>query len=136
MRHFAFVAALAAIAAASTAFAAPDVLSIGQIVEGELTTNDSPRDDGGVSRDYKVEALSGQFLIVSLTSEDFDGIVTIFNPDRSKAIENDDRVEGNLNPLAVLETAQDGIYTIRVGSFGGGEKSVGKYKLKVMAFSE
>lgn len=136
MRRSALVAALVAVAAASTAFAAPETVRVGQTVQGELTANDSPRDDGGVSRDYKVEARSGQFLIVSLTSEDFDGIVTIFNPDRTKAIENDDRSDGNLNPLAVAETAQDGNYTIRVGSLGSGEKSVGKYTLKVMAFSE
>ena len=62
--------------------------------------------------------------------------MTVFNPDRTKAIENDDRADGNLNPLAVVETAQDGSYTIRVGSLGSGEESMGKFTLKVMAFSE
>jgi hypothetical protein len=130
------VLALATLALAGTAAAAPETIRVGQTVQGELTTSDSPRDDGGVSRDYKVEARSGQFLIVSVTSDDFDGTVTVFNPDRSKAIENDDRADGNLNPLAVVETAQDGSYTIRVGSLGSGDESLGKFTLKVMAFSE
>lgn len=128
--------ALAASAFAGSAFAAPETLRLGQTVQGELTGNDAPRDDGGVSRDYRVEARAGQFLIVSMTSDDFDGIVTVFNPDRSKAIENDDRADGNLNPLAVVETAQDGTYTVRVGSLGSGDESLGKFTLKVVAFSE
>jgi hypothetical protein len=128
--------ALAALAFAGAALAAPETIRVGQTIEGELTANDSPRDDGGVSRDYRVEAQSGQFLIVSMNSDDFDGIVTVFNPDRTKAIENDDRADGNLNPLAVVETAQDGTYTVRVGSLGSGDESIGKFTLKVMAFSE
>ena len=134
MRRFAL--ALATLTFAGLAAAAPETIRVGQTVHGELTANDSPRDDGGVSRDYKVEARTGQFLIVSVTSEDFDGVVTVFNPDRTKAIENDDRADGNLNPLAVVETAQDGSYTIRVGSLGSGDESMGKFTLKVMAFSE
>lgn len=130
------VIALATLALAGAASAAPETLRVGQTVQGELTANDAPRDDGGVSRDYKVDARSGQFLIVSMTSDDFDGTLTIFNPDRSKAVENDDRADGNLNPLAVVETAQDGTYTIRVGSLGSGDESMGKFTLKVMAFSE
>jgi hypothetical protein len=129
------VACLAAVLAVP-ALAAPETIRVGQTLQGELTGDDAPRDDGGVSRDYRVEARSGQFLIVSMTSEDFDGHVTVFNPDRSKAIENDDRTDGNLNPLAVVETAQDGVYTIRVGSLGSGDGSTGKFTLKVMAFSE
>lgn len=128
--------ALAAFAFAGAALAAPETIRVGQTVQGELTANDAPRDDGGVSRDYRVEAQSGQFLIVSMNSDDFDGIVTVFNPDRTKAIENDDRADGNLNPLAVVETAQDGTYTVRVGSLGSGDESIGKFTLKVMAFSE
>ena len=68
-----------------------------------------------------------------------DGLGHLGDPDdkaRTKAIENDDRADGNLNPLAVVETAQDGSYTIRVGSLGSGDESMGKFTLKVMAFSE
>ncbi len=132
MRRLSF--ALAALAFAGSAAATPETLRIGQTVQGELTANDAPRADGGLSRDFRVEASSGQFLIVSMTSEDFDAIVTVFNPDRSVAVENDDRAEGNLNPLAVVETAQDGVYTIRIGSLGGG-KSTGAFTLKVRAFA-
>ena len=134
MRRFAL--ALATLTFAGLAAAAPETIRVGQTVQGELTANDSPRDDGGVARDYRVEARAGQFLIVSVTSEDFDGVVTVFNPDRTKAIENDDRADGNLNPLAVVETVQDGNYTIRIGSLGSGDDAMGKFTLKVMAFSE
>lgn len=134
MRRFAF--ALTTLTFAGLAVAAPETIRVGQTVQGELTASDSPRDDGGVSRDYRVEARAGHFLIVSVTSEDFDGVVTVFNPDRTKAIENDDRADGNLNPLAVVETAQDGNDTIRVGSLGSGDESMGKFTLKVMAFSQ
>ena len=138
MRHIApaRAAALVLLAFAGAASAAPETLRVGQTVEGELTANDSPRDDGGVSRDYRVEAKAGQFLIVSMTSDDFDGHLTVFNPDRSKAVENDDRADGNLNPLAVVETAQDGVYTIRAGSLGSGDESTGRFTLKVRAFTD
>lgn len=136
MRRIPKAAALALLAAAAPVWAAPETLRPGQTVQGELTANDAPRDDGGVSRDYKIEARSGQFLVVSATSSDFDGHLTVFNPDRSKAAENDDRVEGNLDPLAVVETSQDGVYTIRIGSLGSGDESLGKFTLKVVAFSE
>ena len=121
---------------AGAASAAPETLRVGQTIEGELTANDAPRDDGGVSRDYRIEAKAGQFLIVSMTSEDFDGHLTVFNPDRSKAVENDDRTENNYDPLAVVETAQDGVYTIRAGSLGSGEESLGRFTLKVRAFTD
>ncbi|GIX37177.1 MAG: hypothetical protein KatS3mg127_0416 [Silanimonas sp.] len=134
MRRLALVLALSAFAGG--AFAAPETVRVGQTVRGELTVNDAPRDDGGVSKDYKVEAKSGQFLIVSVISDDFDGHVTIYNPDRSKAAENDDRADGNLNPLAVVETSQDGVYTVRVGSLGGGDRATGRFTMKVVAFSE
>lgn len=134
MRRLAIAAAV--LIFAGSALAAPETLRIGQTVQGELTANDAPRDDGGVSRDYRVTVPSGQFLIVSMISDDFDGVVTVFNPDRSKAVENDDRADGNLNPLAVVETTQDGTYTIRVGSLGSGDESIGTFTLKVVAFSE
>ena len=130
------LALIAALLVAGAATAAPETLRIGQTVEGELTADDAPRDDGGVSRDYRIEAKAGQFLIVSMTSDDFDGHLTVFNPDRSKAVENDDRADGNLNPLAVVETAQDGVYTIRAGSLGSGDESTGRFTLKVRAFSD
>lgn len=133
MRRLAIAAAV--LIFAGSALAAPETLRIGQTVQGELTANDAPRDDGGVSRDYRVTVPSGQFLIVSMISDDFDGVVTVFNPDRSKAVENDDRADGNLNPLAVVETTQDGTYTIRVGSLGSGDESLGTFTLKVVAFS-
>lgn len=129
-------AALLASALAGAASAAPETLRIGQTVEGELTADDAPRDDGGVSRDYRIEARAGQFLIVSMSSDEFDGHLTVFNPDRSKAAENDDRTEGNLDPLAVVETAQDGVYTIRAGSLGSGDSSTGRFTLKVRAFND
>lgn len=126
----------AALAAASAAHAAPETLRPGQTVQGELTDADAPRDDGGVSRDFRVEAKAGQFLVVSVRSDDFDGHVTVFAPDRTKVAENDDRVSGDYDPLAVAETAQDGLYTVRVGSLGGGESATGRFTLRVLAFSE
>ena len=136
MRRFAL--ALATLTFAGLAAAAPETIRVGQTVQGELTASDSPRDDGGVSRDYTVDARTGQFLIVSVTSEDFDGVVTVFNPDRTKAIENDDRADGNFDPLAVAETKVDGVYRIRVASLGSGEegKVFGRFTMKVVAFSE
>jgi len=47
-----------------------------------------------------------------------------------------DRADGNLNPLAVVETEQDGIYIIRVGPLGSGDESLGKFQMKVVSFSE
>ena len=134
MRQFAVT--LAAALFAGAAAAAPETVRLGETIEGALTASDSPRDGGGVSRDYRVQASSSQFLIVSVRSEDFDGTVTVFNPDRSKAAENDDRADGNLNPLAVVETEQDGIYIIRVGSLSSGDESLGKFQMKVVTFSE
>ena len=131
------VLALALLPFAAAAAEAP-MVRIGQTVEGQLTADDAPTSDQGVSRDYRVEAKAGQFLIVSVKSDDFDAKVTVFNPDRTQAVENDDRADGNLNPLAVAETGEDGVYRIRVASLGGGDeaKAFGRFTMKVVAFSE
>lgn len=128
--------ALALATLALPAMAAPETLKLGQTLQGTLTADDSPRDDGGVSRDYKVQAEAGSFIIVSMKSEEIDGIVSAFNPDRTKAGENDDRAEGNYDPLLTIEATQTGTYTIRVGSLGSGEQTVGAFSLKVVSFKE
>lgn len=120
----------------SAALAAPETIRASQRIEAELTTEDSPRDDGGVSRDYRIQVEAGSFLIVSVSSEDFDGVLSVFNPDRTKAGENDDRSDGNLNPLVAVEAVESGLYTIRVSSLGNGESGLGKFSLRSVTAKE
>jgi len=134
MRHV-LVLALS-ILSTSAVLASPETIRPGQRIEAELTSEDSPREGGGVSRDYKIEVDAGSFLIVSASSEEFDGLLSIFNPDRSKAGDNDDRTDGSLDPLVAVEASQSGVYTIRIASIGEGGESLGKFSLRTAVVKE
>jgi len=68
-------------------------------------------------------------LVIELTSESFDSIVTLLAPDGSTVGENDDGPDGTTNSLLFTRITKPGTYVVRVRAFG--ETGVGPFKLKV-----
>ncbi|WP_071189826.1 PPC domain-containing protein [Trichormus sp. NMC-1] len=94
-----------------------------------LSDKDIPTGQGGFARDYTVKLNKGDNLAIDLSSENFDGMITLLAPDGSTVAENDDGPDGTSNSLLFTRITETGNYIIRVRSFG--ETGVGQFKLKV-----
>ncbi|WP_414551260.1 PPC domain-containing protein [Anabaena sp. CCY 0017] len=94
-----------------------------------LSVKDIPTGQGGFGRDYIVKLNKGDKLVIDLTSESFDTIVTLLAPNGATVAENDDGPDGTSNSLLFTRIQETGNYIIRVRSFG--ETGVGPFKLKV-----
>ncbi|MBD2566357.1 PPC domain-containing protein [Anabaena lutea] len=94
-----------------------------------LSDKDIPTGQGGFARDYTVKLNKGDNLAIDLSSENFDGMITLLAPDGSTVGENDDGPDGTSNSLLFTRITENGNYIIRVRSFG--ETGVGEFKLKV-----
>ncbi|MBD2628540.1 PPC domain-containing protein [Trichormus variabilis] len=94
-----------------------------------LSDKDIPTGQGGFARDYTVKLNKGDNLAIDLSSENFDGMITLLAPDGSTVAENDDGPDGTSNSLLFSRITETGNYIIRVRSFG--ETGVGEFKLKV-----
>ncbi len=98
-------------------------------VSDTLSQKDIPTGQGGFARDYSVKLNAGDNLVIELTSESFDSIVTLLAPDGSTVGENDDGPDGTTNSLLFTRITKPGTYVVRVRAFG--ETGVGPFKLKV-----
>ncbi len=98
-------------------------------ISDTLSNKDIPTGQGGFARDYAVKLNKGDNLSIDLSSENFDGIITLLAPNGSTAAENDDAPDGTSNSLLFTRITEAGTYIVRVRSFG--ETGVGKFKLKV-----
>ncbi|TVP57478.1 MAG: peptidase [Nodularia sp. (in: Bacteria)] len=94
-----------------------------------LSNKDIPTGQGGFGRDYMVTLNKGDKLVIDLTSESFDTIITLLAPNGTTVAENDDGPDGTTNSLLFTRIQETGNYIIRVRSFG--ETGVGPFKLKV-----
>lgn len=94
-----------------------------------LSVQDIPTGQGGFGRDYMIQLNQGDKLVIDLTSESFDTIITLLAPNGSTVAENDDGPDGTSNSLLFTRINETGNYIIRVRSFG--ETGVGDFKLKV-----
>ncbi|MDB9376099.1 PPC domain-containing protein [Nodularia sphaerocarpa] len=94
-----------------------------------LSVKDIPTGQGGFGRDYMVKLNKGDKLVIDLTSESFDTIITLLAPNGATVAENDDGPDGTSNSLLFTRIQETGNYIIRVRSFG--ETGVGDFKLKV-----
>lgn len=99
-----------------------------------LTHKDIPTGQGGFGRDYMVNLNKGDNLVIDLSSESFDTIITLLGPNGAKVAENDDGPDGTSNSLLFTRIQETGNYIIRVWSFG--ETGVGSFKLKVTKLQE
>lgn len=98
-------------------------------VNDTLSEKDIPTGEGGFARDYEVKLNAGDQVVIDLTSESFDTIVTLMTTDGTKIGENDDAEEGTTNSLLFARITKTGQYIIRVRAFG--ETSGGPFQLKV-----
>ncbi len=98
-------------------------------VSDTLSDKDIPTGQGGFARDYMTKLNKGDNLVIDLSSDSFDTIVTLLAPDGSTVAENDDGPDGTSNSQLFTRITETGTYVIRVHSFG--ETGGGSFKLKV-----
>jgi len=100
----------------------------GQVTDS-LTDKDIPTGSGGFARDYAVSFKGGEQVVMDLTSEQFDTIITLLGPDGTTAAENDDAPDGSTNSMLFARITKPGNYIIRVNPYAG--QGVGEFTLKV-----
>jgi Bacterial pre-peptidase C-terminal domain len=98
-------------------------------VKDVLSERDIPTGDGGFARDYAIKLVAGDQVAIDLTSEAFDTVVVLLNPEGKTVGKNDDGPDGTSNSLLFTRIKDSGTYVIRVQGFG--ETSSGEFKLKV-----
>ncbi|NJO42362.1 MAG: peptidase [Cyanobacteria bacterium CRU_2_1] len=94
-----------------------------------LTDKDIPTGFGGFYRDYIVTFEEGDQVVMDLTSEEFDTIITLIAPDGVAIGENDDGPDGTTNSLLFARITRAGNYIVRVSPYAG--QGVGAFTLKV-----
>jgi hypothetical protein len=113
----------------STQFYNPMPMPSSNEVSDTLTDKDIPTGSGGFYRDYRVTFAEGDQVVMDLTSEEFDTIISLIAPDGSTITENDDGPDGTTNSLLFARISRPGEYVIRVSPYAG--QGVGAFKLKV-----
>jgi hypothetical protein len=98
-------------------------------VNDTLTEKDIPTGFGGFARDYLVSFEEGDQVVIDLTSEEFDTIITLIAPDGSTFGENDDGPDGTTNSLLFARITRPGSYILRVRPYAG--QGTGAFNLKV-----
>lgn len=94
-----------------------------------LSEEDIPTGFGGFARDYTVSLEAGDHIVVDLTSEEFDTIITLIAPDGSTFGENDDGPDGSTNSMLFARILTSGDYIVRVRPYGG--QGLGTFNLKL-----
>ena len=98
-------------------------------VADALTDRDIPLGDGGFARDYAIQLASGEQVVIELTSDNFDTVVTLLTKEGKTFGKNDDGPDGSSNSLLFARIKKTGPYTVRVQGFS--DTSGGKFSLKV-----
>jgi len=98
-------------------------------ISDTLTDQDIPTGFGGFYRDYVVTFEQGDQVVMDLTSEEFDTIITLIAPDGSTIGENDDGPDGTTNSLLFVRVTTPGSYIIRVSPYAG--QGIGAFTLNV-----
>ncbi|MEM9215562.1 MAG: PPC domain-containing protein [Cyanobacteria bacterium P01_F01_bin.150] len=94
-----------------------------------LSDQDIPTGLGGFARDYRLNLVDGDHVVIDLLSDEFDTIVTLISPDGTTAGENDDGPDGSTNSMLFYRVADPGSYTIRVAPYAG--QGFGQFTLKI-----
>ncbi|MGG6296569.1 pre-peptidase C-terminal domain-containing protein [Leptolyngbya sp. AN02str] len=94
-----------------------------------LSNQDIPTGDGGYARDYVVSLQEGDQVVMDLTSDQFDTILTLISPEGTTVGQNDDGPDGTTNSQLYLRIATSGNYIVRVSPFGG--QGAGSFTLQV-----
>jgi tetratricopeptide (TPR) repeat protein len=70
------------------------------------------------SEEYSLELEAGDVIAITMTSEDFDTVLTLLGPDGEEVAFNDD-FGGTLNSQIIFSTPESGSYTVVSESFDG-----------------
>ncbi|MEM1081866.1 MAG: PPC domain-containing protein, partial [Pseudomonadota bacterium] len=95
--------------------------------EGELTMGDTRAYDGSIIDSHQFDGNAGDAVVIELTSDDFDTVLYVSNPDGSNLAEQDDSMDGT-NSIVSLTLTETGTYTLFVTSFGN---DTGRYQITV-----
>jgi Bacterial pre-peptidase C-terminal domain len=98
-------------------------------ITDSLTDSDIPTGFGGFARDYVVTLEAGDQVVMDLTSDEFDTILTLIGPDGATVGENDDGPDGTTNSLLFARITAPGNYILRVRPYAG--QGMGSFNLKV-----
>ncbi len=98
-------------------------------VADALTDRDIPLGDGGFARDYALQLASGEQVVIELTSDNFDTVLTLLTKEGKTVGKNDDGPDGSSNSLLFARIKKTGPYTVRVQGFS--DTSGGKFLLKI-----
>lgn len=101
-------------------------------IQDFLTEKDIYTDEDGFARDYLTTFNKGDYVLIELSSHNFDTVVTLYTINGINVGENDDGPDGTTNSLLFTKIKTSGRYIIRVQSYG--ETGVGLFKLKVTRF--
>jgi tetratricopeptide (TPR) repeat protein len=81
-----------------------------------------------IYQEHTFTATAGEPIRISVTSDQFDTVLSLVNPDGEEIAYNDD-YGGSLNSTIITTVPADGTYTIQVRAFGGSQ--FGDYTLTV-----
>jgi outer membrane protein assembly factor BamB len=111
---------------------APTPISIGQTVNGNLTTNACPLGDGTFYDPYSFSGTAGQRVAVSMTSSQFDTFLILNRPDGSTLTIDDDGGGGTNSRIppgsGFITLPVTGTYTIWANAFDSSD-TTGTYSL-------
>lgn len=115
---------------------APVAISIGQTVNGNLTTNACPLGDGTFYDAYSFSATAGQQVAISMTSSQFDTFLILNRPDGSNLTVDDDGGGGTNSRIppgsGFITLPTTGTYTIWANAFDPSD-TTGAYSLTLSA---
>lgn len=119
-----FLLVLLVILAGAFFVQAQETIRVGEPISGELAA--------GEVLEYQLEAKAGDRLLITLSSDEFDTVVTMFGTDGFELARNDDGGQNTNSVLRGLEIPQDGVYTVQVESFS--DTVGGAFELLVAPF--
>lgn len=121
--------ALSTLSARADAVYNPIPMPESNVVVDTLSEADIPTGNGGFARDYLIELEEGDQVVMDLSSEQFDTIITLIAPDGTTMGQNDDGPDGTTNSLLFARITQTGNYILRVSPFAG--QGLGQFTLNV-----
>ena len=121
--------ALSTLSARADAVYNPIPMPESNVVVDTLSEADIPTGNGGFARDYLIELEEGDQVVMDLSSEQFDTIITLIAPDGTTMGQNDDGPDGTTNSLLFARITQTGNYILRVSPFAG--QGLGQFTLDV-----
>ena len=111
---------------------APTPISIGQTVNGNLSTNDCPLGDGTFYDAYSFNGTAGQRVAISMTSNEFDTFLILNRPDGTILTIDDDGGGGTNSRIpsgsGFISLPVTGSYTIWANAFDSSD-TTGAYSL-------